>query len=126
MKERMLEKPPARTACSSFRRWDRAAGQVLVHSVGSYLMAPAFDPGTWNLKLGTSRLRQIPQLLAGLESDGVAGRDGDLDARLGVPADATLPALDLKDAKPPQLDPVPRAQRGAHGFDHCLDRGRRF
>src|SRR5512142_1743587 len=69
---------------------------------------------------------QIPQILAGLESNRVAGRDGHLDARLGVPADAALPALDLEDAETAKLDPVAGSQSGPHRLDHRLDSGRRL
>src|SRR5262245_968583 len=66
---------------------------------------------------------QLAELLSGLETDRVAGRDRDFDARLGIAPDSALASLDLEDAEAAQLDAVPGAQRGAHGLDHGLDRG---
>src|SRR5512134_3977581 len=44
-------------------------------------------------------LQQIPELFARLETDGVAGRDLHLHARLRVAADPFLALLDLEDAE---------------------------
>src|SRR5450830_1533003 len=72
------------------------------------------------------RSGQVSQALAGLEADRVSGGNRHFDAGLGIAADPALAALDLKDAETPQLDPVPRAESGAHGFDDRLHRRRRF
>src|SRR5439155_24237130 len=69
-------------------------------------------------------LSEVPEILAGLEADRVAGRDRDLDTGLGIASDPALAALDLKNAEAPQLDAVSRAEPGTHGFDDRLHRRR--
>src|SRR5580765_3138898 len=46
----------------------------------------------------------ILQVFTGLEADRPAGRYPDFLARPGIPADAALPRLDLKDAEAAKLD----------------------
>src|ERR1700730_17779795 len=65
-------------------------------------------------------LRQIAQILSGLEANGVTGRDRYLHARLGITADSPFAALHLKNAEPSQLDAIAGSERRPHGLDDRL------
>jgi len=47
----------------------------------------------------TAERSEVLQLFAGLEANGAAGSDGDLDAGLRVASDALLAVADLEDAE---------------------------
>jgi len=53
-------------------------------------------------------LEEIPQVLARLEPDRLAGWDPNFVAGARVPSDSFLPGFDLEDAEPAQLDRSPR------------------
>src|SRR5947199_3656032 len=55
---------------------------------------------------------QVSELFPRFESDGVPGRDLHLDSRLRVSSDPLLALLDLKNAKPSELDALPARERG--------------
>src|SRR6478672_7289738 len=54
-------------------------------------------------------LLEVAQVFSRLEANRVAGRNRDLDSRLGVASDAALAALDLEDPEAPQLDAIARS-----------------
>src|SRR5215469_15627815 len=66
--------------------------------------------------------RQRLEFLAGLEADGLAGRDVNLLAGAGIPADAGFARFDAKDPKSAELDPVAAAERVLHRFKNRLHR----
>jgi len=72
-----------------------------------------------------NRIRILPKLLqlfAGLESNRFSGRDRNLRASSGVPADASLARTDVEDAKATKLDAFAAAQGTLHAFEnrfHC-------
>src|SRR5579884_2076911 len=61
------------------------------------------------------------QLFAGLEADGLAGRDVDLGASARIAPDAGLTRADGEDAEAAQLDAVTASQRLLHALKHRLD-----
>ncbi len=74
-------------------------------------------------------LSQISEILAGLEANGLAGRNPHLGAGAGIAADPLLARLDLEDPEAAKLDPLPPAHRFLHGVQdrlhghHGLDPG---
>src|SRR6185436_13742435 len=70
------------------------------------------------------RSRQIAEIFAWLETDGVAGRNRNFDAGLGIAADPALAALDLENSETTELDAIAGPERRTHRFDDCFDRGR--
>src|SRR6185436_13159353 len=70
---------------------------------------------------GKTLLRQVLQILAGLETYRAAGRDLDLLARPWVAADAALPGFHLEDAEAAQLDTFAFHHRVLHCVEHGLD-----
>src|SRR5689334_21255029 len=64
---------------------------------------------------------EVLEVLAGLETDGLAGRDRDLDAGLGIAADALLAVAHLEDAEPAELDALALAECVLHGVDDGVD-----
>jgi hypothetical protein len=66
------------------------------------------------------------QVFAGLEPNGLAGRDVHFRAGSGVPADARFPRLDRKYAKTAQLNPIIGLQGIFHAIEDGIDRLFRF
>src|SRR5687767_10044041 len=66
-------------------------------------------------------LPDVLEVFAGFEPDGAAGRDPYFAAGAWVAADAALAGLDLKDAKPPQLNAFAALHGDAHGVEHGVD-----
>jgi hypothetical protein len=56
------------------------------------------------------------EILARLETDGLAGRNGDLGAGARISSDAGFPGLDGEDAKASEFDTVATAQGLLHRF----------
>ena len=67
------------------------------------------------------RLLQCLQLLARLEPDCFARRDGDFGSRSRVAADSGLARTHVEDAESPQLDSLALAQRVLHSFENGFD-----
>src|SRR6202044_2112947 len=74
---------------------------------------PACPGGTVQPR-ASSFSSEILEVLAGFEAHGLAGRDRDLDAGLGIASDAFLAVAHLEDAESPQLDAFAVAQGALH------------
>lgn len=70
---------------------------------------------------GAVQLPEIPQVLAWLEADGLAGGNAHFRAGAGISTDAFLPWLHLEDPKAAQLYPLAAAHRFLHGIQNGLD-----
>src|SRR6185503_14779743 len=66
---------------------------------------------------GRGLLPEVLEVLARLEADRASGRNLHFLARPWVAADPALARLDLEDAEPPELDPLP----AHHGVLHRLE-----
>jgi hypothetical protein len=62
------------------------------------------------------------EFLAWLESNSLAGRNRNLGARAGVPANAGLARADIEDAKTAKLNAFPAAEGSLHALEHGFDR----
>ena len=61
------------------------------------------------------------QILAGFETYGLAGWDGNLFPGPGVAADSGLAGFDVEDAESPQLDPIVALKRALHRIEHGVN-----
>jgi len=95
------------------------AGQ-LVLVLESWCEAPSWPKE--GIQEADGRLGQALQFFAGLESDGLAGRDIDFSAGAGVPPDAGLAGLYVENTEAAQLDSVALFQGLLHGVEDGLDR----
>ena len=61
------------------------------------------------------------QVLAGLETNGLAGWDGNLFPGPGVAAYSGLAGFDVEDAESPKLDPIVSLKRALHRVEHGVN-----
>lgn len=61
------------------------------------------------------------QVFAGLETNGLAGWNGNLFPGSGVAADTGLARLDIEDAESPQLDPIVALKCALHRIEHGVN-----
>src|SRR6266498_4013005 len=88
----------------SRRRWKSGCSGIfqrlfLSHLGGEGKGSGGGVEGSIGRKPRETCLGQLAEVLARLESDRVAGRDGHLDSGLGIASDAALATLDLEDAE---------------------------
>src|ERR1019366_2819533 len=69
----------------------------------------------------SGRLLQRLQLLAGLETYGLAGRDRDFRAGARIASDPRFARFHVEDSEATQFDAVARFERFLHGFEDRLD-----
>jgi hypothetical protein len=69
----------------------------------------------------TDRLSDVLEVFAWFEANSSAGWDAYFFAGPGVPADAALPRLDLKDAEAAQLYPFPPLHGGPHRVEYRIN-----
>ena len=61
------------------------------------------------------------EFFAGLEADGLSGRNVDFFAGAGIAADAGLAGLDAEDAEAAELDALAAPEGLLEGFENCFD-----
>ena len=104
------------------RKARAAASQAAQRPTGTHLFPEIWtgQPSGGFHPDGTAVLDGL-QILAGLETNGLAGRNGNFFPGPGVAADPGLAGLDVEDAESPQLYPIIALKRAFHRIEHGVN-----
>src|SRR3990170_3314133 len=113
--------------CTQVRSWNLGLG---CHRGSSVAVTRPVSSRRWSngrrvvapRPSGRLVLSDVLEVFARLEPNRPARRNADFLARPGVPADAPLTRLDLKDAKPAKLDALAPLHGGPHRIEDRVNR----